>query len=101
MRIGYAVHVSSQLKRKVLTEYPNAEILADAPLVHHEWDCDGWAVTAKVDGTVYFFTTNHGGLIKMSLADGRKEMRDNIRSTQALLDQMTEFQGSLKQHLNN
>lgn len=84
-------HFIADIKR----EYPNAEILAEAKVVWHEWDLDGWVALVKHGEETSAFTTDHGSLVKMTLAEANMFMRSQISNTQSLVDGMKDFQGAI------
>jgi hypothetical protein len=92
--------MSQQLIYKIKYEYKDADILACVRVVYHEWEMDGWVALARIGSNTYLFGTNHGGLEKLSLKDGRTLMRDQIRETQSMVDDMKDFQGKIKEALD-
>ena len=91
--------MSQRLVNDIKAKHADAEILSTSRVLWHEWELDGWVAIAKVGRVTKVFTTNHGGLVAMSLAEGRTFMRDRIRETQGVVDDMKDFQGRIKSAL--
>lgn len=91
--------MSNRLISDIRAKHKDAEILATSRVLWHEWDLDGWVALVKVGRVTKVFTTNHGGLVAMSLAQARTFMRDRITENQSIVGDMKDFQGRIKSAL--
>jgi hypothetical protein len=91
--------MSQRLINAIRAEHKDAEILSTSRVLWHEWELDGWVALVKVGKVTKVFTTDHGGLRSMSLAQARTFMRERITENQSIVDDMKDFQGRIKSAL--